>query len=353
MSTGRDLDFTSSLYLGMYHPTPRLPSWSSLTTGVPAALREPPVARAIGTAVARLQGAESGMVGRSVLHALTDVMGVLPRPGDVVMIDAATYPIAKWATLLAKVRGATVLVYPHHRPDYPQLQAGRRLLLVTDGWCHGCGRPAPLPRLQRMACDTVGLVVVDDSQAFGVLGRRHAGDPFGDGSGTPRWSGVDHSHVLWVASMAKAYGAPLAVITGDRATVDRLAREGDNRLHSSPPSAADLGAGAAALSACASTRARRARLCTHVLALRRSLRQEGLSLNGLPFPVVGVRFVDSGGALQWWSALRDMRIHTVVQRTCGQSGALLSAVLRADHSADDIERLIGAIRRLGRRREAA
>ena len=35
VSTGRDLDFTSSLYLGMYHPTPRLPSWSSLTTGVP------------------------------------------------------------------------------------------------------------------------------------------------------------------------------------------------------------------------------------------------------------------------------------------------------------------------------
>ena len=128
-------------------------------------------------------------------------MGVLPRPGDVVMIDAATYPIAKRATLLAEVRGATVLVYPHHRPDYPQLQAGRRLLLVTDGWCHGCGRPAPLPRLQRMACDTVGLVVVDDSQAFGVLGRRHAGDPFGDGSGTPRWSGVDHSHVRAVGGL--------------------------------------------------------------------------------------------------------------------------------------------------------
>jgi len=41
-----------------------------------------------------------------------------------------------------------------------------------------------------------------------------------------------------------------------------------------------------------------------------------------------------------------MGIHTVVQQRCCQSGALLSAVLRADHSADDIERLIGAIRRL-------
>ena len=41
------LDFTSSLYLGLHHPSRSLAPWGRLTTGVPAAMGEPPEAHQV------------------------------------------------------------------------------------------------------------------------------------------------------------------------------------------------------------------------------------------------------------------------------------------------------------------
>jgi 8-amino-7-oxononanoate synthase len=353
----RPLDFTSSLFLGLRHPSAGLPSWASLTTGAPAALGEAPGALAVGRAVARSQGAGAGVVSRSTLHALTDVMGALVRPGDVVAVDEAAYPIAAWATRLAATEGVAVCSYPHHRPRRLAVPAGRRLVLVTDGWCPGCNRPAPLAELRRLAARGGGLLVVDDSLAHGVLGARGVGgpagklfgDPFGDGSGSLRWSGVGHGGVVWVASMAKAYGAPLAVATGDRATIGRLARYGGNRVHSSPPSAADLAAAAVALGAPDGHRARRARLHARVTQLRGRLRAAGLLVNGLPFPLVSVWLPDAGLARAWWARLAGRGVQTVVQRPRCRGGALLSLLVRADHAERDIDRVADELQALAAR----
>ncbi|MFC0071973.1 hypothetical protein ACFFQW_49985, partial [Umezawaea endophytica] len=189
----------------------------------------------------------AGLVARSTLHALLEELGGLPERGDVVAVDSACYPVARWASLLSGQRGARVVDYPHHRPDLvPEPRRGR-LFVVTDGWCPGCRRAAPLARLREVARAHGGSLVVDDSLACGVLGARRPGEAFGDGSGTPRWSGIDHRDVLWVASLAKAYGAPLAVLTGDADALSRLAVRGPTRVHCGPPSAADPAAADRAL----------------------------------------------------------------------------------------------------------
>src|SRR4051794_25149687 len=104
------LDFTSSLYLGLYHSHRQLRPWRRLTTGVPAALAEPAIAGRVARAAAQLMGVDEAVLSRSTLHAFFDVVGVLcdeRRPVQF-FVDAGTYPIARWALHRAIVRGGTV-----------------------------------------------------------------------------------------------------------------------------------------------------------------------------------------------------------------------------------------------------
>jgi 8-amino-7-oxononanoate synthase len=352
VATDPRLDFTSSLFLGLQHGSSSLPPWASLTTGVPAVLHEAPVAHRVAAAVAAAQGAPAGVVGRSALHALMDVMGMIPQRGDLVAIDAAAYSLAEWAALRAAANGAVVRRFPHHRPEAIVAEPGRRLFVLTDGWCPGCNRPAPLPQLRRLARDTGGDLIVDDSLAFGVLGNKLRGEVFGDGSGTPGWCGLDHTAIVWVASLAKACGAPLAVTTGDSSTIRRLAADGGNRVHSSPPSAADLAAAGTALHDTNDNRARRTRLQGHVLRLRNRMRDIGLSVNGLPFPVVSIPLPGSD-AQRWWSQLQSAGIRAVLQQSRCKRGVMLTFLVRADHTPTDLDRLTVALRAIAVRRGAA
>jgi len=331
------VDATSALFLGLRHGGV---AWPQLTTGVPAALREPVAARRVGRLAAGLHGAEAGLVARSALHALVDVLGGLPRRGDVIAIDAAGYPLARWAARIAPERGVVVHTYPHH--DAPRPSGRGRLFVVTDGWCAGCGRPAPLAELRERAREGEGMLIVDDTLAIGVLGAR-SGPGFGDGSGTVRWCGLDHTDVLVVASLAKAFGAPLAVVTGEAGAIETL-RGGRNRVHSSPPSTADLAAAEAALRDPAGCAARRHRLLGHVLALRAGLRAAGVPVHGLPFPVVSVAFPDVGRARAAWRRMRAAGVRALVQTPGCQGGALLSVLLRADHRAAELHRIVQELR---------
>ncbi|RDV09382.1 pyridoxal phosphate-dependent aminotransferase family protein [Arthrobacter sp. RT-1] len=344
------VDFTSALFLGQRHPSAVVPPWTELTTGVPAVLRELPAATELASAVAAQQHAGSGLVARSALHGMMDILQVLPQPGDLLLVDAGAYPLTQWACRAAAARGVRVVTFPHFRP--PAVVPQTRTWLVTDGWCQGCGRSAPLGAMQTLVGKTGGRVVVDDSLAFGVLGQRAAEASFGDGSGAVRWQGLKHDGVVWLGSLAKAYGTPVTVITGDRPTITRLARHGGNRLHSSPPSAADLGAGLSAV-----RDSRMPRLRDRLWRLTRWLRQAfgnlGLPPLGLPFPIVGTRLDSLQLARRWRSMLVARGVQVLVQLPRCQPGALLSAVVRADHPQADLDRLVRGLAAVTQDRRAA
>lgn len=343
-------DFTSALFLGQRHPSGEIRQWNALTTGVPAALRESPESRRLAMTVAGAQHAASGLVARSALHGLVDVLETLPQPGDRILVDEGAYPLALWVCRLAESRGVRVSTFPHHQPPSGPLRG--RLWIVTDGWCQGCCRPAPLARMRDLARRAGGLVIVDDSLAFGVLGRK-AGNSFGDGTGTVCWSGLKHDGFLWLASLAKAYGAPITVITGDEATIETVARNGSNRLYSSPPSAADLGAGLDALAAGGETRFMRDRLCRKTRWLRHAFTELGLTPQGRCFPVVGTCVGSRAQARRWQDRLAEHRVHALVQLPRCHAKPVLSAVVRADHTQGDLDRLVRALAEVSGNRRAA
>ena len=289
-------DFTSALYLGLRHASDTLPGWDCLTLGRPAALMEPRLAGEVAAALARLQGAQAATLLPSTLHLFWDLLRHLARQSrSALLLDAGAYPILHWSAEGAAAVGAQVRRFAHHdaaalAPLAEQaVRAGLRPVIVCDGFCPGCNRAAPLQAYARIAAACGGTLVLDDTQALGVLGREPSITcPYGHGGGgSLRWQGLSGAHVVIGASLAKGFGAPLAALSGPAALIAQFRHESPTRLHCSPPSIASLQGAEAALAANAQAGPRwRARLLRLVQRLRDTVVHAGLDAIGmLPFPV--------------------------------------------------------------------
>jgi len=109
--------FTSSLYLGIRHPSRSLRPWLQLTTGKPAALGAVPRASAVADALAKLQGCDSVTLLPSTLHLFIDLFDVLRRDAISLYVDEAAYPIARWGAERAATRGVRLREIPHFNPE--------------------------------------------------------------------------------------------------------------------------------------------------------------------------------------------------------------------------------------------
>jgi 8-amino-7-oxononanoate synthase len=190
--------------------------------------------------------------------------------------------------------------------------------------------------------------VLDDTQALWILGRRpRRGAPYGErGGGTLAWAGVGGSDVVAVSSLAKAFGAPVAVVAGSSDVLGRLASRSETIVYSSAPSFADLHAAERALEVNRTTGDRlRRRLTTLVRRLRRRVGEHGLSLVGGSFPVQALATPDLDGAWAVHRTLLGQGVHTVVQRPRCRRGAYVTLIVTARHRLSEIDRAAAALAR--------
>src|SRR5262245_16301008 len=227
-----------------------------MTAGVPSALAEPPISAALERDLAELTGTQRALLARSTLHAFCDLFGSLAGETSSIHIDAGAYPIARWGAERAAAKGVPVRTFAHSDPEALNRQlraAGGRYpllpLVVADGLCPGCGGAAPAAEYLEILRPHGGRLVLDDTQALGIVGRSPSPcAPYGrGGGGTLQQAGIADPGVLLVGSLAKGFGAPLAMVGGCRAMIARLKTEGETRVHCSPPSFADLHAAERAL----------------------------------------------------------------------------------------------------------
>jgi 8-amino-7-oxononanoate synthase len=343
-------DFTSALYLGLRHPSAALAAWPALTSGRPAALEEPDGADDAAAALAHLQGLPAATLLPSTLHLFWDLLRQLARDApSALLLDAGAYPILHWAAEGAAAAGATLQHFPHH--DAVALEAlakkaadaGLRPVIVCDGYCTGCNRPAPLRAYARIAQARGGMLVLDDTQALGILGGApSAAFPYGHGGGgSLQWHGIAGEHIAVGASLAKGYGAPLAVLSGSAALIARFRRDSDIRLHCSPPSVACVRAAHHALHAARiwgeTWRARLLRLVKH---LRRTLLRAGLAPVGrLPFPVQSFRTLAGFDAACLLRQLLAGGVRALLTRGCQGLAPRLSFIVTACHATGQIDRV--------------
>ena len=351
------LDFTSALYLGLQHPSRLLRPWAQFTTGRPAALASPSDARTVAHKLAILQGCERATLGPSTLHLFWDLFGMLAIGGVDIYMDAGVYPIARWGIERAAMRGAPVRGFPHHDADalqrlLKQAACSRvRPVVVADGFCPGCGEPAPIGEYLGSVREFGGYLVLDDTQALGILGHSPGpGTPYGKGGGgSPRWSGASGADVLVVSSMAKGFGVPMAVLAGNEAMVRRFEATSETRVHCSPPSNPAVHAAERAL---ATNREHgdslRLRLAQLVRYLRNRLAQAGLFAIGGLFPVQTLAPVPNLDASTLHERLLRLGVRAVLLRARSGQGARLTFIITARHGPSDIDHIVDCVTRAAR-----
>lgn len=344
------LDFTSALYLGLKHPSRSLRPWQQFTTGVPAALAEPVEARQIALALAGMMDCEAATLATSTLHLAWDFFGLLAEKPITIFMDAETYPITRWGVQRAAMRGAAVRVFPHHDAaalgrELAAAPPGRAPVIVTDGFCPGCGRVAPLGEYLALARRRGGLLVADDTQALGILGHTpSARMPYGGGGGgSLRWSGISGPEILVFSSLAKGFGVPLAVLAGSGAWIRKFKENSLTRVHCSPPSTAVLRAAEQAL-LCNRRDGdpRRGRLLELVRRFRRRARAADLAIGRGQFPVQTIRSAPGMPAPALHQRLAERGLRAVLHRGENDSPRL-SFLITSDHTSAEIDTAVSLI----------
>lgn len=350
------LDFTSSLYLGMRHTADKLPRYGGLTEGKPAALSRPPGEGSVARALARLTGFESALLGPSTLHLFWDLLGLLlrRRGGARLCIERGIYPLtSELAQRAARSQGQLQVFRHHDADDLERRLAGSAAwpVVLVDGYCPGCGRPAPVRDYLALVESYQGLLVIDDTQALGVWGSEPTPwRPFGyGGGGVMRLAGIPESRrerVIVIASLAKAFGAPIAGLMGAKGIVSWFERQSWTRLHASPPSATSIAAAGRALEMNARVgEPLRSRLSANVAHLRERLSSIGGCVTPGLFPVQSL----AGQRVpRLYRALASENAQALLQPGhCGGSPRL-TLVVTAAHEWTSIERVASLLERAWR-----
>jgi 8-amino-7-oxononanoate synthase len=340
--------FSSALYLGFHHGSHTLPAWEHLTTGMPAAMEESPLCAGVEAGLCDLMGCGGAAVAPSTLQAFWDVFEMLAHDDVDILVDGGTYAVARWGVEHAACRGARAEEFRTHDAEALRRlvwdrrgRNHRRVAVVADGVDALKGRLTPLGAYLDIAEAAGGVLIVDDTQALGLLGRRKPGSPFGVGGGrlhSMAWAGG--RRVVSVASLAKGFGAPIAIVGGDARYIERFKSASRTRVYCSPPSAAAIASAHRALDLNAQRGdVLRDRLAENVRRFRTLLRRRGLAATGGLFPVQTLTPTASGLGADA-SDLRDhlaaAGIEAVLRST--EDGPRVSFLINALHTTAQLER---------------
>ena len=344
------LDFTSSHYLGFRHASRSLRPWAQLTTGMPAALREQADVRAIAATLAKLQGLERATLARSTLHLFWDLFGMLPTEQFSIYIDAQAYPIAQWGAERAAGRGMIVKRFPHRDVNalhdlLQQQKSQLRPVIVTNGICICCGCTTPLQVYQECVRAFGGVLIVDDTQALGILGASPSSTmPYGlGGGGSLRHLDLNGEGVLVICSLAKAFSAPIASLSGSDRMIRQYETLSRTRVHCSPPSQADLAAVEHALSL-NSTQGdiRRSALLKRVCLFKEVLTVAGLSTKSGLFPIQTLEIKSVLNLVPIYRRLLKQGVQAVLHAYSSRQTSL-SFILTASHPPEHVEFAVKAL----------
>ena len=306
--------------------------------------------RRVAAALADLVGCERAVLGPSTFHLFWDLFHILATDRIAVYIDDAAYPIARWGAECVAARGSPVRFFSHHAPAALREQmvlSTRRPVVVADGFCPGCGKPAPVRDYQAILQDFGGLLLLDDTQALGILGYDpDLANPYGrGGGGSLCFHRVISPNIVVISSLAKGFGTPMAVLAGSRELVSRFQSKSKTQMHCSPPSFADISAAEHALVINATYGdVLRRRLIKLVRYLKHQIRSISVPTTGGLFPVQTLQPISRLGAQALHARMRNRGVRTVLHRHRHDRRTRISFLINACHRHSDIVNAMEIIR---------
>jgi glycine C-acetyltransferase/8-amino-7-oxononanoate synthase len=219
-----------------------------------------------------------------------------------------------------------------------ELRPHERPLILSDGLFPISGEIAPLPAYVQLAEQWNGCVYVDDAHGVGALGPQ--------GRGTADYYQLVSPRCRSSATLAKALGGFGGIIWGERAWIDEIGSHAHLCDGASPLPLPVAAASAQALALAGQGPALRERLWANVTQARSGLRGLGWELADSPSPVICLDARQDLNLNRIRAGLfaQGIAVSFVRSYTSAPAGGCLRIAIFADHSPEQIERLIESLR---------
>jgi glycine C-acetyltransferase len=296
-------------------------------------------------ALSTFLGTEDSILYSSCFDANGGLFEVLLDERDAVISDALNHASVIDGIRLCKAKR---LRYTHS--DMKDLEVklqearGCRLrLIATDGVFSMDGDLAQLDRIVELAERYDAAVMVDDSHATGVLGRR--------GRGTPDHFGVADRVEIITSTLGKTLGGATGGFTTGRAEIVELLRQRSRPYLFSNALPPPIAAGALkALALVEQGEALRAKLRENAAFFRERLTKLGFRLISGSHPIIPVMLGEASLATSIADRLLKEGIYVVgfSYPVVPQGQARIRIQMSAAHSREQLEQAISAFERVGK-----
>lgn len=279
----------------------------------------------------------TGYLGISVLTQATSQLF------DHIFIDAQAH-YSLWDA--AQETNMPITPFHHMRVDRLEeairqnLLPRERPLVLSDGVFPISGEIAPLPGYLEQVRQYNGRVYVDDAHAVGVLGE--------NGRGTPEYYGINDQKCRASGTLAKALGGYGGVIWGEARWVEHIDQNSRIYAGASPPPLVVTAASAAALAIARSEPELRQRLWANVARARSGFRGLGWELEDTPVPIICLQAQGEHNLQRMQRQLLKQGMAVTYARDYPSTppGGALRIAIFANHSTEQIDRLVEAFARL-------
>jgi len=220
-------------------------------------------------------------------------------------------------------------------------------LVVTDGVFSMEGTVADLPAIVAAAKAHHSALLVDEAHAVGVFGPT--------GAGTAEHFGVSDQVDLIMGTFSKSLASVGGVVAGNESVIHWLRHHSRALIFTASMPPASVAGVLAALDIIEREPERRARLLANTTRVATTLRALGFDIGDSHTPIIPVVVGDLVRTLQLWRALFDDGVftHPIVPPAVPPTSCRLRVSMSAEHSDEQVDRVLGAFGRVARLMAAA
>ena len=294
--------------------------------------------------LARFFHKEAALVFTTGYQASLGAIASLVARGDHVFLDRLDH-----ASLVdgARLSHGEVHRYPHG--DFASLDkqlariaSGAGKLVVSDGVFSMEGSIVDLPALVRVAKAHDAQTLIDEAHAIGVLGP--------DGAGTVSHFGMGSQVDLILATFSKSLASVGGVVAGPESVIHWLRHHSRALIFTASMPPSSVAGALAALDVMQQEPERRERLWANTRQVATSLRAMGFDTGASQTPVIPVLIGDFEKTLRAWRTLFDSGVftHPIVPPAVPLNACRIRVSLSAEHTEEQIERVLSAFEHLAR-----
>lgn len=216
-------------------------------------------------------------------------------------------------------------------------------IIVTDGVFSMSGHIADLPGLVELKKRYGARLVVDDAHGSGVLGEH--------GRGTGEHFGLEDEIDVLVGTFSKSFASVGGFMAADRAIVNYVKHHARPFIFTAALPAMQMAAALEALRIMETEPQHREALWRNVDRLHGGMAALGFDTLGSQTPIVPVLIGPDELAMAFWKALWEVGVFTTPALPPGVAPgrAIIRTSVNANHTQDQLDRLLGAFADVGRR----